>query len=153
VLREPLLYPSLYLKQRRSEYYDRLQRIRDDGDWESWLAFFAEGVRETATSAVDTTRRLVDLFRNDRERIRSLGRGRSSALAVHEALQERPAASVASIARRAGVAIPTAGSTLERLIELGVVRELTGRRRNRLFSYDGYLRILSEGTEPLPARG
>ena len=149
VLREPLLYLSLYLKQHRAEYYALLDRVRADGDWEAWLAFFAEGVRETATGAVATAQRLVALFAGDRERIRALRRIAGSALQVHDALQQRPVASAPQLAARTGLAMPTVNSVLAALEPLGIVRELTGRRRGRLFSYAPYLAILSEGTEPL----
>ena len=149
VLREPLLYPSLYLKQRRAEYYALLDRVRTEGDWEGWLAFFADGVRESAESAVATARRLVDLAHSDRERIRGLGRLAGSALRVHQALLERPLGAAGTLAERAGLSISAALKALGALEGLGLVRELTGRRRNRVFSYAPYVAILSEGTEPL----
>ena len=90
VLREPLLYLSLYLKQHRAAYYDLLDRVRRDGDWEAWLAFFLEGVRETAEGAVDTAQELAALFREDRARIEPQGRRAGSALRVHEAIKARP---------------------------------------------------------------
>lgn len=148
VLQEPLLYLSLYLKRRRDEYYALLDRVRRDGDWEAWLAFFANGVKETSSSAVSTVQRLVTLFQEDRERIRSLGRIAGSAHQVHQALQERPVGTAARIAQRAGISVPTAYSVLSSLERIGVVRELTGRETHRVFSYDRYLKILSEGTEP-----
>jgi Fic family protein len=147
VLSEPLLYLSLYLKQHRARYYELLDDVRANGDWESWLGFFADGVRETATGAVSTAQRLVALFQQDRERIRTLGRVSGSALQVHHALQERPIASAAMLASRTGLAVPTVYSTVLALQDVGIVRELTGRRRGRVFSYDPYLKILNEGTE------
>jgi Fic family protein len=149
VLSEPLLYLSLYLKQHRAEYYALLDRVRVDGDWEAWLGFFADGVRETAAAAVSTAQRLVRLFQEDRARVQALGRSAGSALRLHTAFQERPIATAAGLAGRTGLSIPAVNSTLVALAGAGIVRELTGRRRNRLFSYDAYLRILSEGTEPL----
>jgi Fic family protein len=149
VLREPMLYLSLYLKQHRSEYYSLLHQVRVDGDWEAWLDFFARGVHETATGAVATARRLVELIAADRQRVEALGRIAGSALRVHRALQERPISGAAGIAERARLSIPTANSALAALEKVGVVRELTGRRRHRLFSYANYVGILSEGTEPL----
>jgi Fic family protein len=148
VLQEPLLYLSLYLKRRRDEYYALLDRVRRDGDWEAWLAFFANGVKETSSSAVSTVQRLVTLFQEDRERIRSLGRIAGSAHQVHQALQERPVGTAARIAQRAGISVPTVYAVLSSLERIGVVRELTGRETHRVFSYDRYLKILSEGTEP-----
>jgi Fic family protein len=147
VLREPLLYLSLYLKERRSTYYDLLDAVRRQGDWERWLAFFIEGVRQTADSAVTTADRLGILFRDDRERIIGTGRRAGSALRVHDALKARPLASVQDVSARSGLSFPAASSSMELLVELGIARERTGRRRNRIFAYDRYLSILSEGTE------
>jgi Fic family protein len=152
VLHEPLLYLSLYLKQHRSEYYDLLDRVRAEGDWESWIVFFAEGVRSTADGAAATARSLAEMFQGDRGKIRALARSAGSALRVHEALQRRPVASVASLVAQTGLTTPTVTSAISGLTHLGVVREITGRRRNRLFRYEAYLSLLQEGTEPLPER-
>ena len=149
VLREPLLYLSLHLKQNRSAYYDLLDVVRRTGDWEAWLAFFLEGVRETAEGAVATSTRLTDLFKENGARIEGLGRRAGSALRVHEALTAYPIRSLSQVCDRTGLTHPTASSAMEALVELGIAREATGRRRGRLFAYDGYLSILNEGTEPL----
>ena len=147
VLREPLLYVSLYLKQHRSEYYELLDRVRTEGDWESWVSFFAEGVREIADSASATARSLARIFQDDRSKIRGLARSAGSALRVHEALQRRPVASVASLVGQSGLTTPTVTAAISGLTKLGIVREITGRRRGRLFSYDAYLNLLQEGTQ------
>jgi Fic family protein len=152
VLHEPLLYLSLYLKQNRSAYYDHLDRVRRDGDWENWLSFFIDGVRETAAGAFDTTKRLTTLFRIDRDRVRDIRRS-GSMLQVHAALQEQPIASIANLAQRTRLTVPTVMSALQRLEQLDIVREVTGRRRGRGFSYHQYLHILNEGTEPIPQPG
>ena len=148
-LHEPLLYLSLYFKQHRGDYYALLDEVRNSGDWEAWLAFFLDGVAETAEGAVDTARRLMTLFREDRERIQGTGRGAGSVLRVHRALQERPIARLQLLADRAGLSFPATSAGMAVLENLGVARELTGKKRNRLFGYDRYLRILGEGTEPL----
>jgi Fic family protein len=148
VLREPLLYLSLYLKQRRATYYELLDRVRREGDWEAWLAFFLDGVRETAESAVTTAQRLAAMFQEDRRRIEPTGRRAGSALRVHEALKARPILSLPGLCQATGLSFPAASSAMELLVELGIARELTGKRRNRLFVYDGYLANLNEGTEP-----
>jgi len=147
VLREPLLYLSLYLKQNRSAYYELLDRVRRQGDWEAWLDFFLEGVRQTADAAVSTAQRLAEMFGDDRERIESTGRRAGSVLRVHQALKTRPIVSLSAVCDATGLSFPTASSAMELLIELGIARELTGKRRNRLFAYDRYLGTLSEGTE------
>ena len=149
VLREPLLYLSLYLKQRRSEYYALLDQVRQHGDWEEWVAFFADGVTESAAGAVATAQRLVRLAQDDRERISGLGRAAGSALRLHHALQERPLTTATALARRAALSLPATLKSLEALQRAGIVTEITGRKRNRVFSYAPYVRILSEGTEPL----
>ena len=149
VLREPLLYLSLYLKQNRSAYYDMLDEVRRTGDWEAWLAFFLEGVRETAEGAVTTSTRLTDLFKGNVARIEGLGRRAASALRVHQALTAHPVRSVAQVCEHTGLTPPTASSAMQSLVELGIAREITGRSRGRLFAYDGYLSILNEGTEPV----
>jgi len=147
VLREPLLYLSLHFKRHRKTYYSLLDQVRATGDWERWLAFFAEAVIETAQGAVETARTLVDLFRVDRARVQGLGRGAASALQVHEALQARPVTSIALMSKSTRLSVPTATSALERLLELDIVREMTGRRRNRVYAYRKYLEALNEETE------
>jgi len=147
VLREPLLYLSLYLKQNRATYYELLDQVRSTGDWEAWLAFFLEGVRQTAEGAVSTAQRLGDMFRADRAKIESSGRRAGSALRVHEALKARPILSMPEACRSTGLSFPAASSAMELLAEFGIARELTGRRRNRLFAYDRYLATLNEGAE------
>jgi Fic family protein len=149
VLREPLLYLSLYLKRHRSEYYALLERVRATGEWEDWIGFFADGIRESAAGAVATARRLVTLAEDDRDRVASLGRAAGSAMRIHHALQQRPVANAAQIAKRTRLSMPAVTRVLAALERIDVVREITGRRRNRVFSYDGYVKILSEGTEPL----
>lgn len=150
VLREPLLYLSLYFKQHRQAYYDLLQEVRTEGDWEAWVAFFADAVRETARQAVATAARLAEVVRQDRERVRSLKKLAGSSLRVLDALARRPVAAVAQVGAATGIVASSVSNALGAMAELGVVREITGRKRNRLFCYDRYLRILSEGTEPLP---
>jgi len=149
VLREPMLYLSLFFKQHRTEYYRLLDTVRADGDWEAWLDFFLEGVAVTATGAVETAHRLLALMREDGVRIGQLGRSAGAAQQVFTALCERPLLSITEAGRRRRVAFPTASKGMDSLLALGIVRELTGRRRNRVFAYERYLAILSEGTEPL----
>lgn len=149
VLREPMLYLSLYFKQNRERYYELLQQVRLTGDWEEWLTFFLQGVAETADQAVSTARRLLALFRDDRARLASLGKAAGSALRIHEQLQKSPVLSAARAAELTGLSSMTCGSTLQKLQSKGLVREITGGNYGRLYSYDSYLSILGEGTEPL----
>jgi Fic family protein len=149
-LTEPLLYLSLYFKTHRSAYYELLQRVRTEGDWEEWLAFFLTGVRDTAEQATATARRILQLFGRDRAHVEVLGRSAGSALRVHEVLRRRPVISAAQLGQELSLSAPTISSTLARMEELGIVRELTGRRWGRMYAYGDYLDLLSEGTEPLP---
>ncbi|MEP7027119.1 MAG: Fic family protein [Candidatus Eisenbacteria bacterium] len=146
VLHEPLLYLSVYLKRHRSTYYDLLDRVRRDGDWEAWLLFFLEGVKQVAEGAATTAKQLSRMFETDRVRIEALGRRAGSVLRVHEALKSRPILSLPAVAGRTKLSFPTAASAMELLVELGIARELTGKRRNRLFVHDPYLATLNEGT-------
>ena len=149
VLVRPMLYLSLFFKQHRTEYYRLLDAVRQDGDWEAWLEFFLEGVAVTAQSAVDTTHRLLALFRADASRVAILGRSAGSASRVFDAMRERPLSSVTSLASRTGLSFPTVARSVAALVDLGIVTEVTGRRRERVFAYSAYLEILAEGTEPL----
>jgi Fic family protein len=148
ILREPLLYLSLHFKTNRSTYYDLLDTVRHQGDWEAWLSFFLEGVHQTAEGAVDTTRRLVGLFRDDREHIVPYGRRAGSALRVHDALKARPIATLPQVCDRTGLSFPAAAGSMDILTKLGIAREITGNARNRVFVYEHYLEILNEGTQP-----
>ncbi|NNM66283.1 MAG: Fic family protein [Burkholderiales bacterium] len=149
VLRQPLLYLSLFFKQHREEYYRLLGLVRTSGDWESWLDFFLDGVAQTAGQAVETAHRLLALFRDDAARVQELGRAAASALRVFDALRARPLSSIGTIVERTGAAYPTVGRAVESLETLGIVREVTGRKRERVFGYTHYLDILNEGAEPL----
>ena len=144
---QPLLYLSVYFKRHRERYYDLLNGIRHTGDWEAWLAFFLQGVQETAENAAATVGRLTERFTEDRQRIATEGRRAGSALRVHEALQERPILSIPETCRRTGLAFPTVSAALRLLERAGLVREITGFSRNRVYVYSEYLRILNEGVE------
>jgi len=150
VLSEPLLYLSLYFKTHRDRYYELLQRVRTEGAWEEWLIFFLEGTETTARSAADTAKQILDLFTKDRERIQqSLKRAAPNALRVHEYMQKNPVANISRIAEKLHLTAPTVAGAFLNLKKLGITREITGRRRGRYFSYSRYLKILSEGTDPL----
>jgi Fic family protein len=147
VLSSPLLYLSLYFKTRRTEYYEALQRVRTDGDWEGWLAFYLDGVAEVANQASDTAARLVNIFKEHSAAIEGLGRSRYTALRVHDLFKKRCVLSLPVISKELNVSFPTANKTLGKLRELGFVKELTGKRRHRVFSYEPYLRLLQAGME------
>ena len=151
VLREPMLYLSLYFKTHRQNYYELLNNVRMTGDWEAWLDFFAEAVIVTATQAVETAQQLLELFNQDRDKISGLGRAAASTLQVHRALMEHPIATSGSLVKKTGITPATVNKALVHLEQLGIVKELTARKRNRLFSYAGYIEIMNRGTE-LPGR-
>ena len=151
VLREPMLYLSLYFKTHRQYYYELLSKVRLTGDWEAWLDFFAEAVIVTASQAVETARQLLDLSNRDRDKINGLGRAAPSTLQIHRALMEQPIATSSSLVEKTGTTPATVNKSLGHLEQLGIVKELTARKRNRLFSYAGYIEIMSRGTE-LPGR-
>jgi Fic family protein len=147
VLREPLLYPSLFFKEHRMEYYRLLNEVRENGDWERWLAFFAEGIERSATQAVAVARDLIALVRADRERIVAFGRAAASALAVHGAMQRRPVTTAGALTRDTGITPATVNKALVRLAASGIVRELTERRRGRVFAYSAYVQRLEAGLD------
>ena len=143
-LRDPLLYLSLYLKKHRAAYYELLTRVRDDGDWEAWLDFFLAGVQETADEAVLAAGDLSKLLAKNRKRIEALGRSGHSALRVHEALAQHPILSLPRAARMTKLSFPATSSAMKRLVEVGIAREMTGRRRDRVYVSSAYLKRLSE---------
>ena len=149
IMREPLLYLSLYFKTHRQRYYDLLQRVRTEGVWEEWIEFFLEGTATTARQAADAAGQILHLFEVDRKKIRAMGRKAASSLAVHEYLQAHPLTKIGPAAKDLKLSIPTVTSALETLTKLKIAKESTGKRRDRLFAYPRYLHILSEGTEPL----
>jgi Fic family protein len=149
ILQEPLLYLSLYLKQHRDDYYRLLDRVRTHGDWESWVDFLLDGVAETAEGAVGTVHLLRAVFEEDEARVHGEGRKASSLLRLLAALRARPLTTITDLSRRSGLSFPTAAAGAEKLVDLGIARELTGRERHRIFGYGRYLAILGEGGEPL----
>lgn len=147
-LQEPILYLSLFFKTHRQAYYDHLMNVRTKGDWEEWMEFFLEGVKETSVQAVAAARRIIALMESDRGKIEQIGRRSASVLRVHQCIQTHPIISIAAAAEKAGVSFPTASAAVKHLSQLGILREISGRRRNQLFVYGEYLDILNEGTEP-----
>jgi len=144
VLQQPLLYLSLYFKEHRDTYYDRLQAVRTEGAWEEWLEFFLEGVIAVAGSATETARRIRALIERDRETIHGFGRGAASALRVHELAGRRIALSSRVALEHLGLSAPTINAALARLEDANIVREASGRKRGRLYVYDAYLALLLE---------
>ncbi len=146
VLSRPLLYLSLYLKRNRDVYYERLQGVRTEGAWEEWLEFFLEGVIDVAASATATTKSIVQMVERDRQKLHGLGRGSSTALRIHDYVIRYVVVSVPRTSRALGLSEPTVANGVRRLEAQAVLREVTGRERNRLYVYDEYLKLLNEGT-------
>lgn len=143
---EPLLCPSLYLKRHRHTYVQLLDGVRRQGAWGPWLDFFADTITAAARNGLASARRLARIVAEDLERIGTLGHAARSARAVHAALQRRPLGSIGSVAGETGLGVQAVTWSLHRLRALGIVRETTGRRRHRVYSYERYLNVLAEGT-------
>lgn len=145
LLNKPLLYLSLYFKAHRQEYYDHLQTVRETGDWESWLQFFLKGVVETANQAVGTAQEIMKIFSEDRKKIETLGKSTASVLTVHRYLQKHPLADAKRVMQHCKITLPTAIKSLRNLEKLKIIKEITGKERGKLYVYQKYLKILSEG--------
>lgn len=150
-LAQPLLYLSLYFKEHRQSYYQHLQKVRTDGDWEGWLTFYLKGIEEVSTEATETAQKLLVMFDKDRRRIQDLGKAAFSALRVFDLLKERVVISPAVACRALDTTFPTVNLALKHLGNLGIVREVTGRKTHRLYSYEPYLRVLRKGTDAPPS--
>lgn len=148
-LQQPMLYLSLYFKTHRDEYIERLQRVREKGDWEGWLRFFLQGILETSQQAVNAAQEILRLFDADRKRLATLRQQANAPLRVHEILQKKPLISIGTAARELGITVPTATNGMQRLAGMDIVREVTGGQRNRLYIYQQYVDILNEGTRPI----
>lgn len=146
VLSQPLLYLSLHFKRHRETYYELLQDVRLNGDWEKWLTFFLTGVIETSREAFSSARLLLDLFQEDRLRLQSEA---ASVLRLHEALQTHPVLSSSAACGLIKASAPTVNAAFKKLTSLGVVHEMTGGNYGRLYAYTRYLEVLNEGGEPL----
>jgi Fic family protein len=143
VLREPLLYSSLYFKQHRQQYYSELNAVRESGDFEHWLGFFTTAIRVSAEQASKTGQRIFAVFQEDRNRIKELGRQAPAALLIQEALQAKPLRTIAALTQSSALSTPTVTQALRELEKLGIVRETTGRARSRIFAYTRYLEALN----------
>ena len=149
VLQAPLLYLSLYFKANRQAYYDHLQNVRETGNWEDWITFFLTGVIDTANQATQTAKRMIRLFETDRTRIEESGKSTAATLSIHAYLQKQPVTNTTRLKNSCGISLPTVLRSLATLEELGIVHEITGKERNKVFAYRQYLNILNHGSEPL----
>ena len=147
LLREPLLYISLFLKAHRQRYYELLNSVRLEGDWESWLLFFAEAVENSANSAVDAAKRLLQQANADAAIIDAQGRSKINLKRVHDHFQQRPINNSLAIKNELQLAPATIQAALKKLCNLGILKEISDRKRDRVYAYKAYIDILSEGNE------
>ena len=160
ILSRPLLYLSHFLKQNRTEYYDRLQAVRTHGAWEEWLTFFVRGVRDVAAQAQETARKILDLRAHYQAALQSEGKAGATLLRVLDLLFAQPVLTPATLEEKLRVSYVTANNHIARLEELGILRETTGYKRNRRFSFVPYLALFEvqgptepPGSDPPAARG
>lgn len=149
ILKEPLLYLSLYFKANRQSYYNYLQSVRETGDWESWIEFFLTGVIEISNQATQTAQAVMKLFDRDRHTIEESGKSNASLLTIHGYLQKHPITNTSKIKDRCHISLPTVLRNMATLENLGIVKEVTGKERHKVYVYREYLDILNQGTEPL----
>jgi Fic family protein len=142
LLKSPLLYLSLYLKQHRTEYYRRLSAIRTEGDWVGWLRFFLDGVSATAAEAARTARALNARVGEDRRMLLATRGATLTAIQLFEQLPEHPVVTMPLVTRILSTSKPTAGKAIAVLIDAGILSEVGERKRDRLYRYDRYLGLL-----------
>ena len=153
ILDEPILYLSLYLKQNRHTYYKLLQEVRESGTWETWLEFFLIGIYQSSKQAIQAILQINDLFRTDLEKISHLGRARFTCEQTLEYMQRFPQVTVPFLAKELNMTAPTARSALNHLRSMGIIEEISGKKRDKVYIYRQYLDILEDGTEPFPIKG
>jgi Fic family protein len=151
VISKPLLYPSLYFKENRPTYYAELNEVRASGDYERWIDFFAEALRHSAQVAITTGHRITKVFAEDRESLRSVPRIAGNLLMIQETLQAKPVATIASLTKATGLTAPTVTSAVRELAARGIVKETTGRARDRIFVYGRYMEAMAADEEKLPS--
>lgn len=149
ILSRPLLYLSYYFKQHRLEYYDRLQAVRLNDDWEGWLKFFLCGVYEVSRQASDTARKILALQQEHQVLIQKDGRMTKNYLNLLNILYEYPLITIPWVAGRLTISYPSANTIIKRFEELNLLKEVTGKQRNRGYEYKPYMDILKEGTQPI----
>ncbi|MEO1610034.1 MAG: Fic family protein [Pseudomonadota bacterium] len=149
ILKQPLLYLSLYFKANRQAYYDHLQLVRETGDWEAWIKFFLSGVIDTANQATETAQSIMALFEHDRRKLEEGGKPTAAVMSIHNYFQSHPISNTTKIKEACNLSLPTVLRSLALLEKQGIIEEITGKDRHKIFAYRAYLSILSQGTEPL----
>lgn len=153
MLDEPVLYLSLYFKQNKTQYYDLLQEVRHNGTWETWIEFFLEGIISTSKQTLNTVKKINKLFERDLEKIESLGRARFSCAQALEYLKKLPQVSVQLLSQELRISLPTARSSLNHMTSLGILKEISGKQRDKIYVYWKYLNILEERAPLVEAAG
>lgn len=149
ILTRPLLYLSYYFKQNQTEYYERLQAVRDRGDWEGWIKFFVRGVFEVAQLASSTARQIVLMREAHRTQVMArLSRRVPQGLTLLESLYERPVVTVAKVGETLSISFPGANNLVRRLCDIGILRPMSDQKRNRQFAYGDYLDLFHDAETP-----
>jgi Fic family protein len=149
ILKEPILYLSLYFKSHRDEYYRLLQNVRESGDWESWLLFYLDGITEVSRETTEATGELYALVRKDREKLLKHDSVTVLSIRLMELLPSNPILTLPKVVSLLGVSKPAAIKSMEILEQCKILKETTGDKRNRRYSYHRYLDVLKTGTEKL----
>jgi Fic family protein len=147
VLEKPLLYLSLFFKKYRQEYYERLNAVRREGDWEGWIKFYLQGVYEISRQATEAAKAIMDLMAEDRQKLAGLGKAASTALTLLDLLYRSPYVTIPHVAKELHISPPAASKAVNNLLAHGIVREVSGKKRDRIFCHEAYLAIIREGTE------
>lgn len=148
ILERPLLYLSYYLKKHRQEYYDKLMAVREKGDFGGWIQFFLKGVVEISNQSLETTKKILTMQQEHRELISTSGIASPMVVRLLDILFQRPVITVKDVQRILGTSYQNANKIVSKLVSLELLRETSGQKRNRLFVYEPYKRILIEGTQP-----
>ncbi len=149
ILKQPLLYLSLYFKANRQNYYNHLQSVRETGNWEAWIKFFLSGVIDTANQATETAQSIISLFDNDQKKLEENNKSTAAIMLIHNYFQKHPISNTTKIKEACDLSLPTILRSLTTLEEYGIIKEITGKDRHKIFVYHTYLEILNTGTEPL----
>ena len=144
ILKKPLLYLSHFFKQNRLEYYDRLMEVREKGEFEAWIKFFLQGVATVAEEASDTSNKIISLKNRDKDKIADTYKETSKVAVFHERLFDRPIISITDITAIMDTTFPTANDICRKLVKMDILKEITGKDRNKLFAYKNYLDLLKQ---------
>jgi Fic family protein len=148
LLNKPILYLSLYMKQNRDTYYNLLQEVRMHGTWETWIEFFLTGTIHSSKQAIKTAASINSLFEEDNKKIATMGRARFSCEQIFEYLKKLPQVSAKLLIKELGISAPAVRNALNNMVNLGILEEISGKQRNKVYVYRKYLNILEEGAEP-----